>query len=407
MQKILKRTRSGLSAVATAGRRACLAALLASSVSIAGGTATAQTNLSTVQPAMATNLSEAALNSESTNMSLMDTHDSYMMPGGLPMTSSIVQPGLVSPMVAQGGSYFDSGAANCNPCVTAGCDVSWYLNYEALWLRREGDDRFTLTRFARLPKFDYELGEFGGRVTAGRLFDCHNGVEAVYTGPYEWNRQVARNVVGNVDSVFVPSGGYDATTINAFNDADRHVQAWQARLNSYEVNRTWWTWDVVQTLVGLRYVDYQEDYSLSTTRAGVGEGFLLENIRNRAVGPQIGGQLFRPASLRTSYGVRGKAAALANFNSGNTFMTNAGNLVLDAGDNSVDFAGLIEMGAFVNYQVVPSVRLTAGYEFWYLPQFATVPEQGLSRINPGTGTSISNEDDLFLHGGSVGVQILY
>jgi hypothetical protein len=69
------------------------------------------------------------------------------------------------------GGYFDGGSSTGTPCITPGCDVSWYLNYEALWLKREGDERFSLTRFARLPKFDYELGRIGGRITAGRVFD--------------------------------------------------------------------------------------------------------------------------------------------------------------------------------------------------------------------------------------------
>jgi hypothetical protein len=184
-------------------------------------------------------------------------------------------------------------------------------------------------------------------------------------------------------------------------------------LSSYEVNRTWWTWDVLQTLVGLRYVDYAEDFALSTARNAVpqpaapGNGFFQENVRNRAVGPQIGAMFMRPASLRTNYGVKGKAAVLANFASSNTFMTNAGNLLLDAGDTTVKVAGLAELGAFFNYQIVPSVRLTAGYEFWYLPRFATVPAQGITRITPSTGTKVTTKDDLFFHGGSAGVQILY
>ena len=32
------------------------------------------------------------------------------------------------------------------------------------------------------------------------------------------------------------------------------------RLNSFEINRRWWTWDVLSTMIGMRYVDYQEDY---------------------------------------------------------------------------------------------------------------------------------------------------
>ncbi len=160
-------------------------------------------------------------------------------------------------------------------------------------------------------------------------------------------------------------------------------------------------------MVGLRYIDYEEDYALSTARAGVGNGLYLSSINNSAIGPQIGAQLLRPASLRANYGVRGKAAVFANFDEISTFMSNAGNLLVNTTDDAVDVAGLVEMGVFANYQIVPSVRVTAGYEFMYLPGFATIPGQNLTRITPSSGTSIDNDDEVFLHGGSVGVQVLY
>jgi hypothetical protein len=349
-----------------------------------------------------------------------DVHGGHFIPGGEPLMQSAVpmhsvmngpiansyDPG--SPVPDQAGSFFDTGAAG-SPCVFGpGCDVSYYVNYEALWLRREGDDRFSLTQFARMPKFDYELGRIGGRITAGRLFDCHNGVEAVYTGPYEWQRGV-RRTGSNVDSNFFPTGGYVAADISSFNDGVEHIQTWEAKLNSYEVNRTWWTWDVLQTLIGLRYIDYSEDYALSTARVAIpaGNGLLRETIKNRAVGLQIGGQFIKPASLRLNYGLKGKAAVLGNFMSSSTFMSNAGNLLLDNGDDRTKISGAVELGAFMNYQIVPSVRLTAGYEFWYLPRFATVPGQGLTSITPSTGSSVDYHNDLFIHGGSVGVQVLY
>ena len=408
MRNILATTKSGLSALAAVGRRTCLAAMLTTSLSAASAEfATAQ----------------SPYDARPSSMSLRDASEqSYGLVSGAPVDES---EGLVTgsgrtagrtvpatlasmPSLAGGSGYYDDGmVSGASPCYTPGCNVSWYVGYEALWLRREGDDNFSLTRFNRMPKFDYDLGEFGGRITAGRLLDCTNGIEGVYTGPYKWQR--SRNVTGNanINSNFLPSGGYTAATIDTFNDADQHVQTYQAQFSSYEINRTWWTWDVLQTMVGLRYVDYQEDYALSTANGGVGNGLFQSSIINRAVGPQIGAQLIRPASLRANYGFKGKAAVFANFDEASAFMSNAGNLVLNANKNTVDLAGLVEAGMFANYQIVPSVRLTAGYDFMYLPGFATVPGQDYTSITPNTGTSIRNGDQVFLHGGSVGVQILY
>lgn len=413
MRSILRTTKSGLSAMAAVGRRTCLAAMLATSFTASSFEfATAQSLYDATPSSMALG-APAEQSFGLVSGTSMEEPEGLVTGLGRPPQS--VPATLASmPSVVEGGAYYggnlvsDGVPTNCNPCVTPGCDVSWYVGYEALWLRREGDDNFTMSRFNRMRGFDYDLGEYGGRVTAGRLFDCHNGVEAVYTGPFKWQRSSdVSSAGGTLRSNFVPSGDYDTTSINTFNNANRHVQTYEAKFNSYEVNRTWWTWDVLQTLIGLRYVNYEEDYAISSARNGVGTGLFQSSVNNNAVGLQIGGQLIRPASLRVNYGVRGKAGVLANFNDSNTFMSNAGTLLISSSDQSVDLAGIVEMGLFANYQIVPSIRLTAGYEFVYLPQFATVPGQGITAVNINSGTNVQNEKDIFLHGGSVGVQILY
>ena len=412
MRNFLTTTKSGLSAMAAVGRRTCLAAMLATSLTATSAEfATAQSPYDTTQGTMEFgNVAEQGYGL----VSGAPAEEPEGLVSGLGRTNPRSVPASLAsmPSVVNDGGYYEGnvisdGAVvpNCNPCTTPGCDVSWYVNYEALWLRREGDKNFTMSRFNRMKEFDYELGDYGGRVTAGRLFDCHNGFEAVYTGPYKWQR--TSDVSGVLQSNFVPTGDYNLNSIDTFNNASRHVQTYEAKFNSYEMNRTWWTWDVLQTLVGLRYVNYEEDYALSTSRGGVGNGLFQASVNNNAIGPQIGAQLIRPASLRVNYGFKGKIGVLANFNNSSTFMTNNGNLLLNSTDESVDISGIAEMGAFGSYQIVPSVRLIAGYEFIYLPRFATVPGQDVAAVNLNSGTEVRTDSDVFLHGGSVGVQILY
>jgi hypothetical protein len=88
-------------------------------------------------------------------------------------------------------------------------------------------------------------------------------------------------------------------------------------------------------------------------------------------------------------------------------MLNAGTLVLDAVDRDIDLAGLIEYGVYGRYQIVPSIRLTGGYEFWYLPGMATVDAQSINQVNPNTGGRVSNHDEVFIHGATLGVQVLF
>ncbi len=414
MRNILTRTKSGFSAMAAVGRRTWLAAMLATSLTAGGAEfATAQSPYDTAPSSLAiaevTGQNYGLVSGEPT-----ENTEGLVSGTGRPTTQKVPATLASMPSVLNGGGYYDGGivsdgmVTNGAPCYTPGCDVSWYVSYEALWLRREGDDNFSLSRFNRLPAFDYEIGRYGGRITAGRLLDCTNGYEAVYTGPFKWTRTSdVSSTTANLNSRFVPSGDYTPTSINTFNSANQHVQTYETKFNSYELNRTWWTWDVLQTLVGIRYVNYEEDYAFSTARNGVGNGLFLASTNNNAVGPQIGAQLIRAASLRTNYGIKGKAAILANFDDSSTFMSNAGTVLISSSDESVDVSGLVEMGIFANYQIVPSVRLTAGYEFVYLPQFATVPGQGITAVNLNSGSSIDNESDVFLHGGSAGVQILY
>lgn len=297
-------------------------------------------------------------------------------------------------------SYSGVPANNaCNP----GCDVSYYFNYDALFLRRENDERFSLSRNSFLPDFDYE---FGGRYTIGTLSDCVNGWEVVYAGPFDWQRQRTVGATGTLQSQLQPLNGYTAAEVDRFNNADVHTQAYRAQLQSFEMNRRWWVWDVVSTMIGMRYVDYEEDFLFFSSGA-TGTGLYTESIDNQLVGGQIGFDMLYPVSLRANFGVRGKAGVYANFDERTTFLNNGGTIILNAGDSDIDVAGLIEIGTFVNYQIVPSVRVTAGYEFWYMPGMATIPEQNPSIISPASGTTVFDSDDLFLHGGSLGVQILY
>ena len=318
-------------------------------------------------------------------------------------------PGVIGPPVvsAQPMMYmpYDSHMNGYEiPCPDAGCDVSFYTSFEALWFKREGDERLSLSRNDRFGEFEYELQ---GRYTAGRLFDCVNGIEGVFVGPYDWRRQTIVTGSGDLISRFIPSNGYTPSEVNAFNSADVHSQLHEVSLSSYEINRRWWAWDVLSTMIGLRAVDYREHYAFVSSRSGVGTGVFTEDTDNLMVGVQVGADMMYPMGLRTTVGMRGKAGVFANFDESRVLLQNAGVLVLDATDRDIDVAGLVEYGIYGRYQVVPSIRLTAGYEFWYLPGMATVSAQAINRVHPDSGNQVEAEDDIFLHGGSVGVQILF
>lgn len=296
--------------------------------------------------------------------------------------------------------YQDTGIpCPCDP----GCDFTYYGSVEALYFRREYDERFTLSEY-RMEPFDYE---WGSRITVGQIWDCVNGWEAVYAGPFEWSRTMGPTTVGApLLSRLTPAGTYGLGDISAFNNALVHSQTYQARMNTFEVNRRWWAWDVFSLLAGIRAVDYREYYGFfSQSPAGV--GVYEDFTRNRMFGPQIGGEINQSLGLRTLLGFRGKAALLANFARNSVFLNNAGLTRIDAVDSRLDVAGMFDLGSYIKYSVTPSIRLTAGYDLWYLPCVATVPKQGLNVVSETTAAKVNTDADLFLHGVSFGAQILY
>ncbi len=401
MRKFLTITRFGITASVAVARRAaktavgfCLAVTFACL-----GSASAQTVAQELAPTATGARGQSLVTFASTGGTLQSVANMPTVDAGYSLSDdrSRVQPASFGAPAA--GGYLGNDV--CSP----GCDVNYYFNYEALWLRREDDSRFTLSRGNFMPDFEYE---FGGRYTAGNLLDCVNGWEVTYVGPYDWNRfsQTAAGT-SNHQSNLRALNGYVASDISAFNSADVHVQSYNTRMQSFEVNRRWWTWDVLSTMIGIRYVDYEEDFRFYSSRAGTGIGLLAEDVDNQMVGVQVGGDLLYPVGLRSNIGFRGKGGLYANFAERAAFLSNAGTTLINSGDTDVDFAGVIEMGVFGNYQIVPSVRLTAAYEFWYMPGMATVPEQGPSLISPATGTTVFQSDDVVLHGGSVGLQVLF
>lgn len=324
---------------------------------------------------------------------------SAMDPSAGQRTKYVNQPWAQGPFMQSPPVLEETGIpCPCDP----GCDFAYYGSVEALYFRREYDERFTLSQF-QIPPFDYE---WAGRVTAGHIWDCVNGYEFVYAGPFKWTRDMSATSAGGNLQSRMSVAGLVPGTISAFNNANIHTQTYQARMNTFEVNRRWWAWDVFSVLVGMRAVDYREYYGFFSQSAA-GAGIYEDFTRNRMFGPQIGGEFNQALGMRALVGFRGKAALLANFSRNSVNLQNAGLNILGVTDSDVDVAGLFELGSNIKYSLTPSIRLTAGYEMWYLPGVATVASQGLNVISQGTAQKVDADDDLLLHGVTLGAQILY
>jgi hypothetical protein len=254
-----------------------------------------------------------------------------------------------------------------------------------------------------LPDFGYELG---GRFTFGYMYDCVEGIDFVYSGPFDWTRQAAVNGA-NLDSFFTPVAPFTALQLDAFQDAVSQSQAYTAKLSNFEANRRWWADNVMSTLIGLRVIDYSEGYAFNSVRNGGGQGIFRNNVDNLMIGGQIGADMYFPVTTCFDFGFRARGGLFANFQESQTFMSNRGTTLINATDEDVEFSGIIELGALARYRLLRSVVVNGGYEAWFMPGTATVANQGFSLVSPTTGSDVEGGESVFFHGATAGVEISF
>ncbi|QDS91329.1 hypothetical protein FF011L_00580 [Roseimaritima multifibrata] len=300
-----------------------------------------------------------------------------------------------------------AGAYNGLGCF-GGCAPGYYFRAEALYIKRSGDEGQTLSRNFQLSEFDYELGT---RLTLGRTFDCLDGYEFVYSGIFDWGNSGSITNPGNLDSVLTTDLVNPANTVNVdtFANADFQSLRYEAEFHSFEMNRTYRGWDVVNMLYGFRYIDYSEDFGFNSTN-GAGLSSVRNSVENDLLGAQVGMDLAYPLGERLWSLFRSRAGAFINFADSSTSFVNGdavnpGNQrTITAYEEDTGLTGMIEIGGSLRYRVGPALALTAGYEFWYLANVATVPSQISPVVVPGYGAYVGNDEDIFFHGAVFGAE---
>lgn len=251
-----------------------------------------------------------------------------------------------------------------------GCESIHYVAAEALYFRHDGDGslrRSTLFNVGE-DELDYE---WAGRLTIGRRFDCVNGYEAIYAGPLKWE---------------------DTAPGERF----------QADLNSLEFNRTYFGWDVVKALIGIRTMLYDEELINGDFIPAV-DDFLTQHTDNFLIGPQIGLELYYPLANRVSIHSKLKGGLLLNFYDSDTrlfFADPDDNISVD--DDDTEITGFGEIGTMLTYQLTDSITAAAGYELWYLSGVATAYDRAVN-----LGSSPSADEDVLIHGATAGIEIAF
>ena len=289
--------------------------------------------------------------------------------------------------------FWDHGPGQC----CGDCPPGWRVRADGLVLNLETDDGVTFSTAFVLNDVGYEEG---GRVSLIRHWDCLDAWELAFVGPYEWKEFGEVNGVGLFSNLVAM--GVD---ISEFNDATLHRQALRSRLNSFEVNRRWFGWDVISTLVGVRYLNVDDDLVFNSTGAG-GAGLLAIETNNHMAGPQIGMELMFPlGNFMTTSTIKG--AAMLNGHDANILLVNAGVTEIAAGKDDLDFASVVELGYLVSYAITPQVKLRGGYEFWWLYNHAIASAQITGPLTPNTGRGIRNKENVYYHGATAGVEVIW
>jgi hypothetical protein len=315
-----------------------------------------------------------------------------LIPPSTPTDEVFEEPGY-------GDSYGWGGESRAADC-GFGCPPTLRVRAEVLELNREGDSGVILSNQIRLGDFDYTEG---GRITIDRKLDCSLGWELVYMGVFEWEEAGQAAAAGTLTTTIAADPGVN---LSAFNNANLHQHTYRSRLQSIEVLQKWWGWDVFTCSSGMRFLDIQEDVSFRSVDAGNNEGILSIKTDNYMIGPQLGFEMLYPIG-RWSFDNSFKGALFANIGDSSVFVSNAGAVQVANTAEDVEFAAMVEYGTYVRFSLSPRVSVRAGYELVWIYGLGLAVEQVRGSVNPTSGRNFDGKGDLFYHGGTLGVEVVF
>jgi hypothetical protein len=310
--------------------------------------------------------------------------------------------GVFSACGACGGNCGEFCNYTVNPCES--CNPYWYASFDALYMERDGDSNFTLSRFHVLSEFDYE---WAGRVTIGCVPNCVEGCELSYTGNLRWDRfGLANSFIGGLDSLLIPGTGLTAANLSAFSDADFQAQTYTSEFWSIEANETCMGWDIAKLLIGVRYVEFDEDYNFFSRR-GTDLGLLRSGVENQMLGAQVGMDLLYPVRVNTYTDFRTRAGVYANQSENRFTLLNGGFAQVVNSDDRTEAAGMFEVGGGLRYQLGEILSVRVGAELWYLAGVATANGQFSNVIFPLSGSQTDRGSDVLISGFTFGSELRF
>lgn len=349
---------------------------------------------------------------------------------------------------ASGANYGGNCACESCDCDSCGCDTccspccpSWGVTVGGLWFTREDENHHffsyddALESFQLLDSQDSNFNDgFGPEIRLSH-FDCCCcvGCEVVYWGLYpndSYAYAYATQVGGNLNSIL------DLTQLD-YNGGPYGLSAQAQRLrreneiHNVELNRLWQMsrgrgnslWDF-QALAGFRFFRFVDNLEFATDPTdtvfdgAADELYYTIDVDNNLYGLQFGGLAERQCYQRSrwsltcgakvgafvndaeAHSVIGGSAGVATINNG----PNNG-AVWDITSDKTDLAMLAELQAGLAYRVCTNWRLRAEYRILGITGVALPTNQIYPDVRGIQDVQLlSNNGDLVLHGGFLGLQ---
>jgi hypothetical protein len=197
--------------------------------------------------------------------------------------------------------------------------------------------------------------------------------------------------------------------------ADLTTLSLQTTMANGEANFRFNTTKEFEFIVGLRYLDYQERFSVFTDEVSFTTGVVIPSlqaldtmrIHNRIVAGQIGCETEHVLTSRIGVGATAKCALGANFADSDVLLRRGDGVYGPSNHRStVIFSQIFELGVYADFLLTEQCRLRAGYQGLWLVDVPDAPSQ-LNFNLRAPGAIFRDHRSVFFYGPGVQVQFVF
>lgn len=274
----------------------------------------------------------------------------------------------------------------------------WVGRYASIGMRRPGDESLTFSQGGQLGTFGSDTAS---EVSVGYMTNPMDCYEFSYLGSLNWIR--ANETTGPVSSSL---SSLDPQWLNHFQNADLHQQHHSAKYRQYGFERRWLTDDIGNSRLGMRVIDYSEQYRLRSLGSG-GEGRYGLDTGNLLVGIASGMELWRPISQRVALGGSIDGGLYANFAEAGNQASDGNGRDASVVDQDLSLAASLGLHLRARYQLRSWAGLYGGYRWMLLTGVATVDDQAPGPLADTLLLSTSSDASLLFHGFDAGLEFKF